>query len=225
MKRTVTVSAALAAVLLCIAQLFAMHRFSSLQCDMVIEHPQTGRTEGKLYMKGDMSRAELSVMGQDTVTIMDGNKAYSYAPEQGFAISISISQAKEQVPDVKDYETDCQGFGSELIDGRDCGVYQCMKGQSAVKIWVAKDIDFPVKVYAAGATTYYKNIKLNAAIDDSLFALPEGIKVQDMSQMMQGAAGMDISPDDVNIGSAGALQEDEADYNPKDDDYVDINRQ
>lgn len=222
MKKIVIVLSVFVSVILGIAQLFAMQRFSSLQSDMVIDHPKAGRTEGKLYMKGEKSRIEFSPQGQKMVSIIDGDNAYTYSPGEDFAVAIPIGQAKAQVPEIKDYKTDCQQLGDEIIDGKDCGIYQCMEGDNVIKVWVSKDIDFPLKVIAGGATTYYKNAIIDAAIDDSLFALPAGMKVQDMSQMMQMNPA--ASPDDLAIESANGLMEDAPDDDPKDDDYIDTNK-
>ena len=50
--------------------------------------------------------------------------------------------------------------------------------------------NFPVKTETQGMVAYYKNVVFDAALDDSMFSLPAGVKPQDMSTMMQGIQGM-----------------------------------
>jgi len=160
--------------------------FSSIQYDMVYEQPGMGNPSGKVYIKGTKSRIEMDQAGNKSVTLFDGEKAFMYLPAQNMAIMIPVDQVKQQVPEVRDYKADCQLLGEESIDGRPCGIYQCSKGGAPVKMWIDKTIDFPLKTVASGMTMSCKNIVVNAPLDDSLFELPAGIKVQDMSAMMQG---------------------------------------
>lgn len=169
--------------------LYAKDNFSSLQCDTVIEGSGMGVTRGKLFIKGDKVRMETSMPGGDghaTVYFCDGEKAYIYFPGQNTAMSISTSQAKEQMPIPKNYKEIYKASGEETIDGRLCDVYEYRdpKGQ-VYRIWVARDIEFPVQSIVGGLKTYYKNIHTNITLDDTLFSLPSGVEIQDMNEVIQ----------------------------------------
>ena len=214
----------LGVILSAAATLFALEGISSLSCDMTIDSPMTGKMTGKMFIKGEKSRVEMEAQGTKTINIIEGDKAYSYMPDQNIAMVLPLAQAKEQVPMVKDYKTDCQRLGEETIDGRICGIYDCVEDGNKAKLWVAQDLDFPVKIEAAGATTTYRNINIGVALEDSLFVLPAGVEVQDISQMIPNMAGMDLPSGNMGMGSGDIQPDDSADYNPADQDYLDVNR-
>jgi outer membrane lipoprotein-sorting protein len=169
--------------------LYANDNFSSLQCDMVMEGSGMGVTRGKLFIKGDKVRMETDMpdeTGGSTISLFNGEKAYIYFPSQNMAMGISTSQAKEQMPIPKDYKEIYKTSGEETIDGRLCDIYEYRdpKGQ-VCKIWVARDIEFPVQSIVGGLKTYYKNIRTNITLDDTLFSLPSGVKIQDMNELIQ----------------------------------------
>jgi len=144
--------------------------FSSLQCDM----------------KGNKSRIELNASGMQTVTIVNGQNAYMYMPSQNIAMTMGLSQAKGQVPEIGDYRKDCEYINNEQIDGETCGVYRCSKGGQSTTMWIPQNLDFPLKVVSGATTTYYKNVNVNVDLDDSLFSLPQGVQYQDIGGLMQG---------------------------------------
>lgn len=170
---------------------WAMRSYSTVQYDLVMQQPGMGQgMTTKVYTKGKKSRMEMQAGGMQSMTIFDGVQAYMYVPSQNMAVAVPMQAARSQVPMIEDYQKDCQYLGDETVDGKYCGVYNCAKGASPVKMWIDKAIDFPVKTEAQGATAYYKNVVFDAPIDDSMFTLPAGVKPQDMATMMQGMQGM-----------------------------------
>jgi len=170
---------------------WAMRSYSTVQYDLVMQ--QSGMGQGvttKVYTKGKKSRMEMQAGGMQSMTIFDGVQAYMYIPSQNMAMAVPMQQAKSQVPMIEDYQKDCQYLGDETVDGKYCGIYNCAKGGSPVKMWIDKALDFPVKTESQGTTAYYKNVVFDAPIDDSMFSLPAGVKPQDMATMMQGLQGM-----------------------------------
>lgn len=170
--------------------LFAQNKFSSLQCDTIIESPQMGKTQGKFYIKGKKVRMEANSpdeAGANMITLYDGKTAYVYFPAQNMAMVTPTSQIDQQMPVPKDdSEFNKKIIGQETIDGRLCDIYEFNDSKGGTyKVWVARDIDFPVKSEAGGMKTYYKNIRTNVTLDDSLFTLPQGVNVQDMGDLMQ----------------------------------------
>lgn len=170
--------------------LFAHNKFSSLQCDTVIESPQMGKTQGKFYIKGNKVRMEADSpdeAGISMVTLYDGKTAYIYFPAQNMAMVTPASQVEQQLPVSKDSaELNKKIIGQETVDGRLCDIYEFNDRKGGTyKVWVAKDIDFPVKSEAGGMKTYYKNIRTNVILADSLFTLPQGVNVQGMGDLMQ----------------------------------------
>ncbi|MBM3249875.1 MAG: hypothetical protein FJZ09_03385 [Candidatus Omnitrophica bacterium] len=182
--------------LLCLMSLFAVlafaqaeRNYSTLQFDVVMETPVMGSTATKVYTKGKKSRMVMQTGGIETITIFDGVQAYMYMPAQNMAVTVPAGEAAGQVPEVGDYKKDCEYLGQEACDGKNCGVYNCSKGAVPVKMWMDESVDFPVKLETGGATVHYKNLVVNAPLDDSLFVLPAGVRQQDISGMMQGLQG------------------------------------
>ena len=83
-------------------------------------------------------------------------------------------------------------LGQERIEGKLCDVYQITYSQTGAKskIWVWKGKNFPLKsVMTVGSetiTTRYRNVQMGINIPDSLFKLPSGTQIMDMSQMLPG---------------------------------------
>lgn len=170
---------------------WAMRSYSTVQYDLVMQQP--GMSQGittKVYTKGKKSRMEMQAGGTQSMTIFDGVQAYMYIPSQNMAVAVPMQAARSQVPMIEDYQKDCQYLGDETVDGKYCGVYNCAKGASPVKMWIDKAMDFPAKTESQGATAYYKNVVFDAPIEDGMFSLPAGVKPQDMATMMQGMQGM-----------------------------------
>lgn len=168
----------------------ADNTFYSLQCDSVMEGPGLGKTEGRFFIKGKKVRMESAVAGStgvNMVTLYDGQKAYVYFPEQNMAMATSVSSMEQQMPLMKDKEElNKKIIGQEIIDARACDIYQFNDAKGVnYKIWVARDINFPVKSESGGMKTYYKNIRMNVSLDDGIFELPKGAQIQDMSGIMQ----------------------------------------
>ena len=180
----------LCCICLCMAASLVWARdYSSMKYDMVMEQGSIGSVTTKVYVKGNRSRMEMQAGGMQTINLFDGTQAYMYIPSQNMAMVVPIQAAKAQLPVIGDYSKNCDNLGEEMVDGRSCSVYNCAKGGQPVKMWIDKELDFPLKTITGGATVYYKNIEVNVPLDDSLFVLPEGVKAQDMSTMMQGLGG------------------------------------
>lgn len=170
--------------------LHAQDKYSSLQADTEIESPEMGKAQGKLFVKGKKVRMETNSGGATSVsmiTLYDGQKAYVYFPSQNMAMISSASDVQAQMPMPKDdAEFDKKIVGQEVIDGKLCDIYQLQDRKGgAYKVWIARDLDFPLKSEAGGMKTYYKNVQVNVALEDSIFELPKGVQIQDMAGLTQ----------------------------------------
>jgi len=168
---------------------WALRDFSTMQYDLTLEQPGAGSTSVKVYTKGKKSRMEMQAGGMQTINLFDGVQAYMYIPSQNTAMVVPIQQAKDQIPEIADYQTDCEYLGDEVVDGKSCGVYNCAKGGQPVKMWIDKELDFPILTETRGMRAHYRNVSVNMPLDDSLFVLPEGVIPQDMSGLMKGMQG------------------------------------
>lgn len=155
---------------------------------------------------------EQTVMGNTnttksaTVTVYDGEFVYNYQEANGQKMAYKSKPGKEQdmgkdwVASMKEH-FELKVLPDEAVDGEDCYVIECNpKEKNAAGMtmthWIAKSSGVPVKSVTkmpqgGTATMTVKNIKINPSIgaDRFVFKAPEGVTVQDMSQMGQGAGG------------------------------------
>ncbi len=169
----------------------AAQQFSSIKYDMSLsgsgipaEMTQT------IYIKGENIRTEMNASGKKMIMIVkEGREAYSYMPEQNMAIHIPIPAQK---PDKEiDYlkRPEMKIVGQDTVDGRPCDVYQGVIEGKKIKMWVAKDIQFPLRTEVdterGKVITKNSNIEINTIRDYAVFTLPAGVKIIEMGNMGQ----------------------------------------
>ncbi|HNX80641.1 MAG TPA: DUF4412 domain-containing protein [Candidatus Omnitrophota bacterium] len=156
------------------------------------------------YLKDKKFRFEMNMPNQKMVYIFDGNNAYMVIPNLGTAMKMPAEKIKEQMAeshDTTDYRNipGIKKVGDETIDGVSCEVFTYVRSEANAKIWVSRDIDFPIKseVQTKDGTviTQNRNIRKNASINDGLFQLPAGVQLMEMPDMGNAVSGggMDIS--------------------------------
>jgi outer membrane lipoprotein-sorting protein len=167
----------------------AERNYSTVQYDLILGGPAgMGSITTKVYTKGLMSRMVTQMGPIQAITVFDGTNAYMYIPSQNTAMTIPIEQAKAKLPQIGDYDANCEKLAEEAVDGKPCTVYNCSRGGEPIKMWIDKTIDFPLKTQTAQATAYFKNIIFDQPLDDSLFSLPQGVQFQSMPQGLPGGA-------------------------------------
>lgn len=180
-------------LLVSVGSVFGQDKFSTASYD-TIAYINGMQVNSKNFVKGGKMRLETNHGGMSTIVIYDGQKFYSYMPQQNMAMVIPGNQAGQGAVDPSDYKKDTQYVGDEIVDGIPCEVRRGNTG--SMRVWISKATDFPVKVESGGSTIYFKNPRFNISLDDSLFALPSGTQVQDMGSFMSGMGG--------GMGSGGA---------------------
>ena len=152
---------------------------------------------GKVWLSGKKMKTEATMENQKIVTFLDGeaNVVYNYMPSQGKLLKIPFDPAKAaKSPDQYSKETDAAKvtlLETVNYDGVSCKVVLLdpKSDQSQVKMWVREDYGIPAKVEVTEAgvlhmTTEYKNIKVGP-VPPETFALPQGVPVIDMGEMMK----------------------------------------
>lgn len=155
-------------------------------------------TTGKFWISGKKMRAEIAdATERPTVTLIDGDAGifYSYKPYENVAVKLA---SKEQAfipgqtplehllaakPDASTILKD------ETINGMACKVISVkgQDGQETARMWISEKSGLPIRVEApfAGtktkATTVYSKIVVGP-VKDSVFTLPAGVKVTDISK-------------------------------------------
>jgi len=172
-------------------------KIKGMTCDYVLTTEGT-TMQGKMWVQSNKVKQETAVQGQSMMMLYDGTTFYMYNPAEKMAIKYTASDMQGDSEDV-DTPLDFSEEASEQViteletvdyEGQKCRVLLVKEKDSEdeVKMWVREDYGIPVRVEAtdaSGAKTVieYKNLEVKA-IPASTFELPEGVQVQDMSEMM-----------------------------------------
>lgn len=159
--------------------------------DQEMSIPGLGDQTMKAYVKKGKSRLEMSAMGEEAVMIIDETAAYMYLPAMNMAMKIPFDMAEEQAgPDVTDVaEEATQGrlIRTETIDGKVADVYEAIVDGEKTTTWIWQEKGFPLRVETetdeGTVVIVMKNITFGG-LDDSLFELPAGVEVTDISEGM-----------------------------------------
>jgi outer membrane lipoprotein-sorting protein len=165
--------------------------------DYAMTEEKTGlNMEGKMAIKGSKMRMEMNSPEGQMIQIVDQEvkKAWTYMPEQQMAIEVDMNQV--DVPESpSDYAenveaADAKYLGKEKVNGIDCYKYSVenKEDEGSVIYWVHSEYGLPVRVEITAedsvTTINYKNFVVGD-IEDSQFQLPDGVEVQNISNMMQ----------------------------------------
>jgi hypothetical protein len=151
----------------------------------------------KVLLKDEQFRMEFDVNGTPAVIVRNSSGVYQYFPNERTAMRLPASMVPQNpLQDARGYVAanrldDLQPLRSETVNGYPCDVYQfpdpTTGGMTTAWIWTAQR--FPVKIEQqtrqGPVTAVLSNIRVGAAIAESVFQLPAGVEVMDM-----GAAGM-----------------------------------
>ena len=168
-----------------------------LTYDYVMKVKEGPTMTGKVWLSGKKMKTESTMENQKIITFLDGeaNVIYNYMPSQAKIMKIPFDPTKAaKTPEQYSQETDAAKvkiLETVNYDGVSCKVVlrEEKSGQSQVKMWVREDYGIPAKVEVMEAgvlqmTAEYKNIKVGS-VPPETFALPQGVPVIDMSEMMK----------------------------------------
>ncbi|MFZ5651419.1 MAG: LolA family protein [Bacillota bacterium] len=156
-----------------------------------------GNVSGKVWMAGSKVKTEMMAEGRKMITILDGDAAYTYVPEENMAMKIPPDKAKI-FGNPMDYSREAGSRPDKVkvletvtYDGAKCKVVQVAgpEGKEQEKMWIREDCGIPVRVESTGpggekAVMEIKNLKVGAQPPET-FKLPAGVQVQDLGEMMK----------------------------------------
>jgi len=181
-KRSLTV---LAVILMAAALVVPVHAAEFSGDIMQISRGDT--TAGKIYVKGDRYRMEITQEGEDIIVIVDPSV------KKTIVIPVSLGEYRELATDdfLSLMNDPIQAYGhtvergeevmsgTETIGGYECDKYTVSMADSEVMSkWVARDLDFPVRIamYGHGAKDMIISNITETAVEDSQFTVPDGFK-------------------------------------------------
>jgi len=164
----------------------------SIRYDTVVIPPEGGEFTTRVWVKGSKMRTESTVEGETVIMILDQDSEtmYMYMPEQNMAMKIAFdtSQVEDSVVDEAEGITAHNPviIGTETLDGKVCLVIEYSDENISTKSWIWKEKGLPVQMVMTtpqgNSTIKYQNYDFST-IDDSVFTIPEGVEIIDMSQL------------------------------------------
>ena len=125
-------------------------------------------------------RIEISIAGQTTDEIFDGQNYYMYMPASNTAYEVSAATIAANTTNANSITQDNPVLiGPDTINGMDCTVYQYTAQGVTSKIWIWNEYGLPVQIVSGTTTIVYSNFSFSA-IPDSEFQLPTGVTITTM---------------------------------------------
>lgn len=165
--------------------------------EYVLTMPNGDKTTNKMWVKAGNMRSEMEnpAGGDPILSIVNTqeNAVYIYQPETKQAIVMPMEDSDVDTTSPKDYlgeaDPDNMMYSSkETFDGKECLVYETEYEGGKGKIWIWEEYGMPLRVETASGQDKIVAEFLNFEIgnvDDSVFQLPEGTEIIDMSSFMQ----------------------------------------
>jgi len=177
-----------------------VHAFSAAYDQDVTTQGQV--MSSKVLIKEGYFKIETVVEGIHAIVIKNAKGTFQYLPDQGIVMPMPAVGPTSQIIDHPDdylgylREQNAKRLRTETVRGYVCDVYvyDDPKSRSEVTAWVAKRLQFPVRIQMKGGESPMqvdlKNIVLGAGIEDSAFELPAGAQTMSMDKLMQGVSGL-----------------------------------
>lgn len=171
-----------------------------------IEYQWSGIVEGTevFYAKGNKRRSEINTVTkvsggesrQNMLIINDGEYTYNIDLNSKLALKQDNpykEEIKTKTPEelqllrkklalyLKETDTIPAAVGKEQVAGKDCDLYDL--GNSTKKcLWEEQVLKTELIIDSGKASQVAQKIEVDQELDDSLFTLPEGITVEDLSK-------------------------------------------
>lgn len=165
--------------------------------EYVLTLPDGSKTTNKMWVKAGNMKSEMEnpAGGAPILSIINTqeNAVYMYQPEMNQAIVMPMEDSDVDTTSPKDYlgESNPENMmfsSKETFDGKECLVYETDYEGGKGKIWIWEEYGMPLRVETvSGQDTIvveFLNFEIGN-VDDSVFQLPEGTEIMDMSSFMQ----------------------------------------
>ncbi|MEA3333795.1 MAG: DUF4412 domain-containing protein [Pseudomonadota bacterium] len=148
--------------------------------------------QGKIFIKGELSRHEMNQGGRKVIMIsrLDKGVAWTLMPQEKSYLEMSIDlDDNEIMPDnwKSLLEKEGKKLGSETVNGIKCNKYEITDEGEKVTCWIAKKEGMAVRIVTTESEVNYRNIRTGQQ-SDHLFQIPTGYRKFAMPQIpgMQG---------------------------------------
>jgi len=132
-----------------------------------------------IYMKGD----KIKIDAAEGITILDGKNAYIYMEKEKTAMKMNIDSdnVKKTAFDlVKDKGDELKFVEKGTKNGYSCQIFKSKDPNKNIVYYLTDEYGLPTYVKEENAETNITNFKIGN-ISDSIFVLPKGVNIIDMS--------------------------------------------
>ena len=166
---------------------------AEFSADMV-QKSSMGNSEGKVFVKGQNYRHEMTMGGQKQIMIFQKDKGVVWVLMPQLKMYMEMTAGGQQdmsppTPEEMEKMGDKKYLGEEKINGYKCKKYRYTPNDPSIStatIWISNKLNFPIKTEMEGSSgpmsMEYKNIQ-EKKISDSLFNLPAGYQKMSMPAM------------------------------------------
>jgi len=161
--------------------------------DMIQKSPM-GNSEGKVFVKGEKFRQEMTMGGQKQIMIFQKEKGIVWVLMPQLKMYMEMTAGGQQdmsppTPEEMEKMGEKKYLGEEKVNGYKCKKYRYTPNDKSVgtsTMWISKKINFPIKTEMEGSSgpmsMEYKNIQ-EKKLPDSLFNIPAGYQKMSMPSM------------------------------------------
>ncbi len=160
----------------------------------MIQKSSMGNSEGKVFVKAEKFRQEMTMGGQKQIMIFQKEKGIVWVLMPQLKMYMEMTAGGQQdmsppTPEEMEKMGDKKYLGEEKVNGYKCKKYRYTPNDPSVgpaTMWISKKLNFPIKTEMEGSSgpmsMEYKNIQ-EKEIPDSLFKIPAGYKKMSMPSM------------------------------------------
>jgi len=166
---------------------------AEFSADMIQKSPM-GNTNGKVFVKGENLRQEMTMGGQNQIMIFQKDKGVVWVLMPDLKMYMEMPAGGQQnmappTPEEMEKIGDKKDLGEEKVNGYKCKKYRYTSNDPSVgntTMWISKKLNFPIKTEMDGSSgpmsMEYKNIQ-EKKLPDSLFKIPAGYQKMSMPSM------------------------------------------
>ena len=160
----------------------------------MIQKSSMGNANGKVFVKGQNIRHEMTMGGQKQIMIFQKEKGVALVLMPQMKMYMEIPAGGQQnmappTPEEMENMAEKKYLGEEKMNGYKCKKYRFTPSDPSVgttTMWISKKLNFPIKTEMKSSSgpmiMEYKNIQ-EKKISDSLFNIPAGYKKMSMPSM------------------------------------------
>lgn len=149
---------------------------AEFSADFVVQTKGEQDMNGKIFVKGDKVRQEMTQEGEKQIMIVRPDKGVTWmiTPDDKMYMEIPYQSENKAFEEwTKERESKSKKVGEETISGLACKKFETEEDGEKTYFWISQKYPFPIKAQDSESVLEYKNISEDK-VADSQFEIPEG---------------------------------------------------